>query len=236
MRTSILIVDPNRMLRQGLRSLFHGDGEFEVAGEAGDAAQALQHAQSLRPDIVLLDSQVPGAPCVGLVRQLRLHNPDIGIVMLIVTLSDGVSSAASGELADALVPKDASFEELRHALRSVAAGEAHLNPAFASTRGSDLAAASASAFGVPLLGKLTPRERSVLESIAHGLTNRATAGQLGVSQKTVEKHRANLMRKLGVHNATELMFLAADLGLVRRPRFARRPSLAGGFGAHTSAH
>jgi DNA-binding NarL/FixJ family response regulator len=235
MRTSILIVDPNRMLRQGLRSLFHADGEFEVAGEAGDAALALQHAQSLHPDIVLLDSQLPGAPCVALVSQLRLRNPDIGIVMLTVTLSDGVSSAACGAMADALVPKDASFEELRHALRSVAAGEPHPNPALVSTTRSDLAAVSVSDSAAPLLAKLTPRERSILELIAQGRTNRAAAGQLHVSQKTVEKHRANLMRKLGVHNATELMFMATDLGLVGRPNFARRPTLSVGFEARAGA-
>lgn len=235
MRTSLLIVDPNRMLRQGLRSLLHADGEFDVAGEAGDALQALQHARSLCPDIALIDSQLPGEPCAGLVSQLRLGNPDIGIVMLTVTLSDGASSAACGGLADALVPKDASFEELLRALRSVAAGEKYLHPALASTPGSDLGAASASSSAAPLLGKLTPRERSILELIAQGRTNRAAAGQLSVSQKTVEKHRANLMRKLGVHNATELMFMATDMGLARRPSFARRPIASVAFGVHASA-
>ncbi len=235
MRTSILIVDANRMVRQGLRSLLTVDGEFQVAGEAGDATQALQHAQSLCPDIVLIDSQLPGVPCAGLVSALRLRNPDIGIVVLTGALSDSASPAACVALADAVVPKDASFEDLQHALRSVAAGNKHLSPALASPTGGDRPAPSDSASVAPLLARLTPRERSIFELIAQGRTNRATAGELSVSQKTVEKHRANLMRKLGVHNATELMFMATDMGLARRPSFARRPTADAGFEAHAGA-
>jgi DNA-binding NarL/FixJ family response regulator len=214
MRTSILLVDGNRMLREGLRSLLAADGEFAVIGEAGNEREAVECAVLSWPDLMLIDSQLPGASAAATIAQIKRRACGVRVVVL----TPGAPRTAAGDpladLADACVPKHASFEELRSALRSVVAGCTRVGAALAapSTQASAPGLAESTA-GRTLQNKLTPRERSILESIAQGRTNRATAVHLGVSQKTVEKHRANLMRKLLVRDAAALMTAAAGLGL-----------------------
>lgn len=216
MRTSLLLADHNRLLRQGLRELLKGCGEFEVIAEARDSGEAIGIAITRAPDLILIDSRLPGLDETNAVTQIKRRLPDVRIVMLAAAAEDALPDSRPG--ADAYVRKDVSFEGFLEVLRRVDAGK----------RSPDHAAAAP-------LSRLTPRERGILESIAQGRTNRATAGLLGVSQKTVEKHRASLMRKLGVHNATELMFTAAEMGLVRRTGMARRAIVGVEFDARATA-
>ncbi len=221
MRTSLLIADHNRLLRQGLLALLKADGEFEVIAEAQDAREAIRIAITHAPDVVLIDSRLPGLFDTQVIEQIKRRLPYIRIVMLSDAPLDDRLDESPGAGAHACVRKDASFHEFRETLRSVAAGNNFsVKDRSASPAGADLGA-STNINPAPL-SKLTLRERSTLQSIVEGNTNRATAIQLSVSQKTVEKHRANLMRKLGVHNATELMFTAVGMGLVEPPTLGRR--------------
>jgi DNA-binding NarL/FixJ family response regulator len=223
MRTSILLVDQNSLLRQGLRSLLSADGEFEVIGEACDGMQALQRAVANSPDIMLIDAQLPGLSGIETVAQIKRRLPSVRIVMLTDAMSDDSVRESLSAGADGYVLKDTSFEELLTALRSVAAGRKYLSPDVSALLVDGFLNPAANGSGEnELMSKLTLRERSILQLIAEGRTNRNTAAYLSVSQKTVEKHRANLMRKLGVRNATELMFAATDMGLVARPTLGRR--------------
>jgi DNA-binding NarL/FixJ family response regulator len=224
-RPSIILVDANALLRQGLRSLLEASGEFNVVGEARDGIEAMQGALAHCPQLMLIDSHLPGLCGIETVAQIKRRAPEIRVVTLSDTMTDdGVRESLSAG-ADGYVLKSATFEELLSGLRCVASGKRYLSPAVSSLLVEGYlnpVAADANVLG--RAAKLTARERSILQLIAEGRTNRATAMYLSVSQKTVEKHRANLMRKIGVHNATELMMAAIDLGIVDRPVFSRRRS------------
>ncbi len=222
-RPSILLVDSNGLLRQGLRSLLDSSGEFNVVGEARDGIEALQGALAHAPELMLIDSHLPGMCGIETVAQVKRRAPQIRIVMLSDAITDDCVRESLSAGADGYVLKSVSFEELLGALRCVASGKRYLSPAISSLLVEGyLNPESADANELGRVAKLTARERSILQLIAEGRTNRATAEYLSVSQKTVEKHRANLMRKIGVHNATELMIAAIDLGIVDRPVFSRR--------------
>lgn len=218
MRTSLLLVDHNRLHRQGLRALFEADREFEVIGEVQDSREAIQIAITHAPDLILIDSQRPDDRDIDTIAQIRRRMSYVRIVVLTDVLTDDRAHELFSAGVNRCVPKVASFEELLDELRSVAAGTKDLT-ADVSGSGVDAHPQLAASAGAQhdRLSRLTTRERSILQLITEGCTNRAAAGCLGVSQKTVEKHRANLMRKLGVHNATELMFAAVGLGLVPPP-------------------
>jgi len=216
---TILLVDCNALLRQGLRSLLSSSGEFEVIGEAGDSVQATQLALSNPPDLLLIDSRLPGSNGLQVAAQLKRRLPRMRVIVLTETkTSDSVrESLLAG--ADGYVLKSATFAELLIALRCVAQGKKFLSPDVSgplvhrvlhpSQRSTKDSASGTS--------RLTQRERCILQLVAEGRTNRAVAEFLSVSPKTVEKHRASVMRKLALRNAAELMFAAMDMGLVERP-------------------
>jgi DNA-binding NarL/FixJ family response regulator len=222
MHPTILLVDHNSLLRQGLRSLLDSQGDFEVIAEARDGREALHRAIANPPDLVLMDSQLPGMDGLQTAAQIKRRLPDVRLIMLTETKTSDFLRESLQVGADSFVLKDATFEELLSALHSVVRGkkyfspdvsplpvEGYLNPHLTANVEQDS------------LRRLTMRERSILQLVAEGRTNRATAEFLSVSPKTVEKHRANLMRKLGLRNATDLMFAAVELGVVERPAFQR---------------
>lgn len=221
MRTTVLLVDSNCLLREGLRSLLSAGDQFEVIGEAGDGMAALQGALAHAPDLMLVDSQLPGLCGIETVAQIKRRRPSIRVVMLTDSTTDDCVRGSLRAGADGYVLKSASFDELLAALRSVAAGKRYLSPAVSSLLVDGYLDPTSNLRSSDRLTRLTARERSILQLIAQGRTNRATAQYLCVSQKTIEKHRANLMRKIGAHNATELMLAAMELGIVERPTFKR---------------
>ena len=223
---TILLVDHNVLLRQGIRSLLNSQAEFEVIAEARDGREAMHKALAQPPDLVLIDAQLRGLDGIQTTAQLKRRLPQVRVVMLTETKTNDSVRESLQAGADGYVLKDASFEELLMALRSVALGKKYLSPDVSPLLVAGyLNPNSTGANGPDGLSKLTLRERGILQLVAEGRTNRATAEFLSVSPKTVEKHRANVMRKLGLRNATELVFAAMELGLVERPSFQqnRRP-------------
>ena len=226
MHNSILLVDHNSLLRQGLRSLLDAQGEFVVIAEAIDGRDAIRKAMLHAPELVLLDSHLPGSSGLETAVQLKRRVPGIRVVMLTETKTYDCVHDSLNAGADGFVLKCASFDELLVALRCVVLGKVFLSPDVAPMPGDrclqpDLAAEMRN----DGLCRLTQRERSILQLVAEGRTNRATAEFLSVSSKTVEKHRARLMRKLRLRNATELILAAMEFGLVERPALAlyRKP-------------
>lgn len=220
---SILLVDHNTLLRQGLCSLLALQGEFEVVGEAGEGNEALNQAIVCQPDIVLIDATLRGLCAVQTAAQIKCRLPGTRVIMRTQTKTDDCVRNSPLASADAYVLKDTGFEELLIALRSVALGKRYLSPDVSPLLvPGDLNLQATADARAHRTRKLTTRERSILQLLAEGRTNRGVAEFLGISPKTVEKHRANVMRKFALRNATELAFAALDLGLIERPALGQR--------------
>jgi len=222
MSIRILLVDDNHLFRKGLAALISANPEFTVVGDHRSGKEALQAMASVEPDVVLMDIMLAGVNGLETVAVIKRRQPNVRIVLLTSFRAEEYVRAALRVGADGYVLKDASLEELMMSLHSVALGkkylspdvsghvvESFLHPELASTKSSNLE-------------RLTNRERSILQLIAEGRTNRGAAEFLSVSPKTVEKHRASLMHKLGLRNAAELTLIAMEMGLIESPLLTSR--------------
>jgi DNA-binding NarL/FixJ family response regulator len=196
---SVLIVDDHPVVRQGLRALLEVQDDMAVAGEAGDGPAAISLAESLRPDIVLLDLKLPGMDGVAVLRPLRAA----GLRVLVLTSATEPSTAAAAVRAGAagVVYKDIDPAALVRAIRSVHDGNVLLAPEAVGSlvRGSRA-------------DTLTAREREVLAGIADGKSNREIARLLRVSEKTVKAHVSAVLAKLGVQDRTQAAVYAVRHG------------------------
>lgn len=189
-------------------------GEYDVVGEAKDGREACQLAISLAPDLVLTDLSMPGMNGIDMVATIKRRLPQIRVVVLTVYKSEEYVREALRVGVDGYVLKDASFEELVAALRAVMQGKRHLsadvygNVVKSFVNGHEALAPKST------WETLTARERSVLQLVAEGRTNRQVGLYLNLSPKTIEKYRAHLMEKLGVGNVTGLVLAAIGLGLI----------------------
>jgi len=217
MKSRILIAEDHNLLRQGLRSLVSSLPDFEVVGEGRDGKEIVRQAISLTPDLILMDLSMPGMNGIEATAQIKRRMPGVKIVALTAYKTDEYVREALRAGADGYILKDASYDELVMALRSVIGGKKFLSPDVSGHLvDTYLHGERAEAKAAPW-DNLTARERSILKLIAEGRTNRAAAEFLNVSPKTVEKHRANLMRKLGLRNVAELTLVALESGLIERP-------------------
>jgi DNA-binding NarL/FixJ family response regulator len=196
---SVLIVDDHPVVRQGLRALLEVQDDMTVAGEAGDGPAAISLAESLRPDIVLLDLKLPGMDGVAVLRPLRAA----GLRVLVLTSATEPSAAAAAVRAGAagVVYKDIDPAALVRAIRSVHDGNMLLAP---EALGSLVRGSRADT--------LTAREREVLAGIADGKSNREIARLLRVSEKTVKAHVSAVLAKLGVQDRTQAAVYAVRHG------------------------
>jgi DNA-binding NarL/FixJ family response regulator len=227
MKHRTLIVEDHNLLRQGLRSMVSGLPDFEVVGEAREGKEAIRQALALQPDLILMDLSMPGMNGIEATAQIKRRLPQIRIIALTAFKSDEYVREALRAGADGYVMKDASYDELLIALRSVMTGKTFLSPDVSGhlvdrflSRGQALATSRP-------WDTLTTRERSIFKLIAEGRTNRAAAEYLNLSPKTVEKHRASVMHKLGLRNVAELTLVALEWGLIERPGSLSRLSDAG---------
>jgi DNA-binding NarL/FixJ family response regulator len=233
MKNRLLIAEDHNLLRQGLCSLISTLPDFEVVGECKDGKEAVRLALTLAPMVILMDLSMPGLNGIEATAQIKRRFPDIKVVALTSYKTDEYVREALRAGVDGYILKDASYDELVMALRGVVGGRRFLSPDVSSHLVDNyLNGARPEARTAPW-DKLTARERSILKLIAEGRTNRATAAFLNVSPKTVEKHRANLMRKLGLRNVSELTLAALESGLIERPGTVSR-LLAGNEGGGTS--
>nr|WP_172821879.1 response regulator [Magnetospirillum sp. XM-1]CUW37728.1 conserved protein of unknown function \ len=195
----VLLVDDHEMVRDGLRAVFGSQPDFEVVGEAADGLDCIRMVVRHHPDLVLIDLAMPRMNGAEAVPEIRKRVPGARVVILTGAASPALMRSAAEAGADALVRKDVSAEELLRTLRAVLAGR----PPPALTPPPDDAA----------LPPLTRRERQVLKLIVEGRRTRDIAGLLGLSERTVEKHRASLGHKLGTSTPAEMAALAIRHGL-----------------------
>lgn len=212
----VLLVDDQRLMREGLRVLLELEEGLEVVGEAGDGKEALEAYATLRPDVVLMDVRMPGMDGVEATRRLRERWPDARIIIL--TTFDDDAYVFEGLRAGALgyLLKDVSGDDLAKAIRTVAAGGALLAPSVARkvvAEFSRLAPPSRPPDeGLP--EPLSEREKEVLRLLAQGLSNREIAERLVLAEGTVKNHVTTILQKLGVRDRTQAALRARQLGLL----------------------
>jgi DNA-binding NarL/FixJ family response regulator len=210
----VVIADDHHLVRQGIRALLERAEDIDVVGEAADGQQAVELAARLAPDVLVMDLAMPhmdGSQAIGHIH--ALGGPTAVVILSIYTDATLVRQALR-DGAKGYLPKSASREELLLAVRAAHQGEIYLSPAvsqpvvdgFLALQGADVLHSADK--------RLTPRERQTLTLIAEGCTNKAIAQSLRISVKTVEKHRASMMKKLGAHNLAELIREALRRGLV----------------------
>jgi DNA-binding NarL/FixJ family response regulator len=213
---TILIVDDHPVFREGLKAILSRAAGYRVAGEASDGRQALESARELKPDLVLLDLSLPDVSGIQLLEDLRRLLPDTQVIVVSAHGKIDHLTAAFKAGARGYVVKESAVAKLLHALDLVAQGEYFLDNSVSREVVQRLAAETVP--GPPVndqaYAALTPREQEVLRLVAEGHSLKAIAQRLGISQKTVENHRANVMAKLNLHNAVDLVRYAARLGLV----------------------
>jgi len=212
----ILIVDDHPLFREGLKFLIARCPGFEVVGEAGNGREGLRMAHELNPDLILMDLSLPDKSGIDITRDILSHLPEIRIIILsmhskIDHITESFVAGASG-----YVVKESAAERLIQGLEAVSRGEPYLDSSLSSKVVKRLAQLPENTAKIKDVKYecLTPREQQVMRLLAEGISIKEIAERLFISPKTVENHRTNIMSKLDLHSAIELIRYAARLGLI----------------------
>jgi DNA-binding NarL/FixJ family response regulator len=210
-RIRILVADDHPMLREGLVAVLGTQPDFEVVGEAADGSEAVRLAETLRPDVILLDLEMPGVDGVAALEELRDAGSTSRAIVFTAYDTDQRILGALRAGARGYLLKGASRTEIFDAIRTVHAGGSLLEPGVTTRLLDQLRENS------ELREPLTPRELEVLVLISEGLHNSEIAGRLFVTERTVKFHVSSILAKLGADNRTEAVAVAARRGLIRMP-------------------
>ncbi|MUT67960.1 response regulator transcription factor [Paenibacillus sp. NEAU-GSW1] len=211
----ILVVDDHAVVRSGLMMLLNGKHGIEVIGEAADGEEGIQAAQVLKPDVVLMDLNMPpGMDGLTATEKLRKLMPELAILILTMHDDDEYLFRAIHVGASGYILKSAPHDELLTAIRSVAAGNAYLYPTATKRLMDEYMDRIKNGENKVTYETLSEREREIVALIAKGFSNKEIAEQLVISVKTVESHKSNVMEKLGLKTRPELVKYAAKKGLL----------------------
>jgi DNA-binding NarL/FixJ family response regulator len=210
----VLIVDDHAVLRQALRHLLEGQGGIEVVGDAANGREAVDMAEQLAPDVVLMDTVMPGLNGIEATRQIRRRQPKTKVLILTGYMEDEQISGALKAGASGYVVKKSDVEELILGIQAVHRGNPYFSSAIGDGDLTDYLWQLRSNEGRVGYDLLTSREREVLQLIAEGYSNQKIASELFISVKTVEAHRAHIMSKLHARNRTDLIRYALRKGIV----------------------
>jgi DNA-binding NarL/FixJ family response regulator len=210
----VVIAEDHTLFRQALKALLSLEPEFEVVGEAEDGYQAIQSAEELKPDLILLDISMPRVDGMAAIKEIKRVCPEAKVLILTVHKTEEhvletLKSGASG-----YVLKDASHQEFLLAMRSVLQEKRYLSPDISASIVDGYLNGRKTVDPTSPWEALTARERQILKLIAEGYKSREIGEFLCISEKTVAKHRANIMKKLDLHSASELTAFAIKRGLV----------------------
>ncbi len=212
MQTSVALVDDHRLFRDGLRSLLEAQPDIRVVGEASDASEAYAMIRNTRPDVVVLDMVLPGTTGVEVARELLREDPNRKLIALSMLKDEQHVAQALDAGILGYASKEQSVQEVVSAIRTVAQRQPYLAPNISRTVLEDYRRTRRD--DASPLSSLTRREREVFDLTVAGAVTAEIARRLFISKRTVETHRARILRKLNAHSATDLVRLAARLGLL----------------------
>lgn len=214
-QVTVLLAEDHAIVRQGLCALLVADGNFKMAGEARNGREAVQMAKTLQPDVILMDIAMPLLNGLEATRQILAANPAAKIIVLSAHSDDAYLESMNEAGVAGFLEKQTSAEILTQAIREVAKGKRFFSPSITRRLSDDkniprdrdgMLKANSS--------RLTARESEVLQLVAEGSSNKQTAAELGISIKTVEKHRQHLMDKLKIHETAGLTRYAIAAGII----------------------
>jgi two-component system response regulator NreC len=210
-----MLVDDHEVVRSGLRMLLEGEPDVEIVGEFGLAKDALASLERLKPDVVVMDIGLPDLSGIDATTEVKRLSEEIAVVALTIHEDEEYFFKMLDAGASGYVPKRAAPEELLTAIRAAAVGEVYLYPSMAKLLVKDYLTQESQAEARGEMDGLTDREQEVLAHLADGATNLEIGETLGISPKTVARHRENIMRKLGMHSRTELVKYAIRKGIIQ---------------------
>jgi DNA-binding NarL/FixJ family response regulator len=206
----VMIVDDHALFRRGLDLVLSGEPDIEIVGEAADGVEAVQRAETLLPDVVLMDVRMPRASGIDAARTIRSARSETRVIMLTVSddaddLFESVKAGANGYLL-----KEVSIEEVADAVRAVNRGQSLVSPSMASKLLEEFnrLASGADERHRQVAPRLTERELEVIRAAARGATNREIAKELGIAENTVKNHIRNVLEKLHLHSRMEAVMYA----------------------------
>jgi DNA-binding NarL/FixJ family response regulator len=211
----ILIADDQELVRTGFRVVLDAEPDLEVVGEASDGLTAIEAAETLRPDIVLMDIRMPNLDGIEATRRIATGDGSPRILILTTFDLDDYVYEALRAGASGFLLKDARAEELRQAVRMVASGDALLSPAITRRLIESYTRRPPPTLRPAPLAELTPRELEVLRHLARGLSNTEIAHELVVGDATIKTHVARIFSKLDLHDRAQAVVLAYESGLVQ---------------------
>jgi DNA-binding NarL/FixJ family response regulator len=214
-RIKCLLVDDHTLFRQGVRRLLESEGDFEVTGEAADGGEAVEKARELRPDVVLLDITMPGLSSFEAARQIKRNRIETKILFLTMYEDEDYLVQCLEAGASGYVLKDTPSPQLLSAVRDVSKGGKYVSSRVLGKMVEDFRSRVRSTRMRPRLSTLTPRELGILKLLAEGNSVKKIAVILGVSVKTVDSHKFNLMRKVDIHNTPQLVAYAVQKNIIK---------------------
>jgi len=212
-KTTVVLADDHAVVRQGMRAVLEATSEFAVLGEVADGLKVAEVVDRLRPNVLILDLMMPGLNGMEITRQIHNRYPHTRVVILSMHADEAYVVEALRNGAAGYVLKDASTAEVAQAVREVAAGRSFLSQPL-SDRAIEAYAEKGHAAPLDSYETLTTREREVLQLCAEGYSSTEIASRFGISPRTADTHRANLMRKLGLQSQTDLVRYALRRGIV----------------------
>ena len=210
----VVLADDHQMVRKGFRALLEKEADIQVMGEAEDGREAMRLVEQMRPDVLVMDLEMPGMSGLEAVRQLKKRSIAVRTLILTMHRQTNTILQALWNGAAGYALKDAAVPDLIEGIRTVYHGEVFLSPTIATQVVTRLMEGLREEEIASPLDLLTDREREVLLLIAEGYARQEIAEKLSISPKTVDTHRANLMRKLDLNNDAALVRLAVRYGLV----------------------
>jgi two-component system, NarL family, response regulator NreC len=212
-KIKLILADDHALVRSGLRMLLEAQPDLEIVAEVENGSQALEQVLLLQPDMVLMDVMMPDMNGIEATKKIKEASPETAVIALTMYEDEQYFYEMLKAGASGYVPKRAAPDVLVTAIHTVAQGEVFLFPSMATQLVKNYVQ-NEEEIGSSMLEELTPRELEVIKLIADGLTNQEIGDRLGISVKTVDRHRENTMRKLDVHSRIDLVKFAIREGLI----------------------
>jgi DNA-binding NarL/FixJ family response regulator len=213
---NIVLAEDHRLLREGLKALLQTEKDLQVIGETENGLEAIRCVEKHAPDLILLDLSMPKMSGISVIKEIKSRFPEVRILALTIHESDQYVMEAFQSGADGYCLKDASRDELLIAIKSVLNGKTYISPGISEGVMVGYLEGKKTIKGSTAWDNITQREKDVLKLIGEGYRNKEIADILNISVKTVEKHRANIMKKLDLHNVSSLTAYAIEKKLVTK--------------------